>query len=30
VWISPDAGGEWIEAAAYLPTVLSVEAAEWP
>ena len=30
VWVSPDAGGEWIEAAAYLPTVLSVEAAEWP
>ena len=30
VWVSPDAGGEWIEAAAYLPTILSVEAAEWP
>ena len=29
VWVSPDTGGEWIEAASYLPTILSVEAAEW-
>jgi photosystem II stability/assembly factor-like uncharacterized protein len=29
VWVSPDGGEEWLEAASYLPTILSVEAAEW-
>jgi hypothetical protein len=28
--VSPNGGGEWLEAASYLPTILSVEAAEWP
>jgi hypothetical protein len=29
VFVSPDEGDEWIEAASYLPTILSVEACEW-
>jgi BNR/Asp-box repeat. len=29
VFVSPDEGDSWIEAARYLPTILSVEAAEW-
>jgi photosystem II stability/assembly factor-like uncharacterized protein len=29
VWVSPDGGEEWLEAASYLPTILSVEACEW-
>ena len=29
VFISPDAGDSWVEAAQYLPTILSVEAVEW-
>ena len=29
VFVSPDEGDEWIEAARYLPTILSVEACEW-
>jgi photosystem II stability/assembly factor-like uncharacterized protein len=29
VFVSPDGGGEWLEAARYLPEILSVEAAEW-
>ncbi|HMI99999.1 MAG TPA: hypothetical protein VK488_09220 [Gaiellaceae bacterium] len=29
VFVSPDGGGEWIEAASQLPTILSVEVAEW-
>jgi photosystem II stability/assembly factor-like uncharacterized protein len=29
VFISPDGGGEWLEAARYLPEILSVEAVEW-
>jgi photosystem II stability/assembly factor-like uncharacterized protein len=29
VWVSPDGGSEWLEAARHLPTILSVEAAEW-
>ncbi len=30
VFVSPSAGDEWIEAARFLPPVLSVETAEWP
>jgi photosystem II stability/assembly factor-like uncharacterized protein len=30
VFVSPDAGETWLEAASQLPPVLSVEAAEWP
>jgi photosystem II stability/assembly factor-like uncharacterized protein len=30
VFISPDGGGSWVEAARFLPTILSVEACEWP
>jgi hypothetical protein len=29
LFVSPDAGDTWIEAASQLPPVLSVEAAEW-
>src|ERR671934_163143 len=29
LFVSPDGGGEWLEAAHYLPEILSVEAAEW-
>jgi hypothetical protein len=29
VFITPDGGGSWIEAARFLPTILSVEACEW-
>ena len=29
VFVSPDGGGEWLEAARYLPEILSVEAVEW-
>jgi hypothetical protein len=29
VFISPDTGDEWIEAASYLPAILSVEVGEW-
>ena len=29
VFVSPDEGDSWIEAASYLPTILSVEACEW-
>ena len=29
VFVSPNEGGEWIEAARHLPAVLSVEVAEW-
>ena len=29
VYVSPDEGEEWIEAARHLPAVLSVEVAEW-
>jgi len=29
VWVSPNGGEEWLEAASYLPTILSVEACEW-
>jgi photosystem II stability/assembly factor-like uncharacterized protein len=29
IFVSPDEGGEWIEAARFLPAVLSVEVAEW-
>jgi photosystem II stability/assembly factor-like uncharacterized protein len=29
IFVSPDTGGEWIEAASYLPAVLSVEVGEW-
>jgi photosystem II stability/assembly factor-like uncharacterized protein len=29
IWVSPNEGDEWIEAATELPPVLSVEAAEW-
>jgi photosystem II stability/assembly factor-like uncharacterized protein len=30
LFASPDAGDSWVEAARYLPPVLSVETAEWP
>jgi hypothetical protein len=30
VWVSPTEGDDWVEAAADLPPVLSVEAVEWP
>jgi hypothetical protein len=30
VFVSPDAGDSWVEAAGHLPEILSVEAAEWP
>src|ERR671929_217608 len=30
VFVSPDAGDSWVEGARYLPTILSVEACEWP
>jgi photosystem II stability/assembly factor-like uncharacterized protein len=29
VFVSPDGGDSWVEAARYLPTILSVEACEW-
>jgi hypothetical protein len=29
LFVSPDAGETWIEAASQLPPILSVEAAEW-
>jgi len=29
VFVSPDGGGSWVEAARFLPTILSVEACEW-
>ena len=29
VFVSPNEGGEWIEAASQLPPILSVEVAEW-
>ena len=29
VFVSPDAGDSWVEAARFLPTILSVEACEW-
>ena len=29
VFVSPDEGGEWLEAASQLPPILSVEVAEW-
>src|ERR671934_68649 len=29
VFVSPDGGDEWVEAARHLPEILSVEAAEW-
>jgi photosystem II stability/assembly factor-like uncharacterized protein len=29
VFVSPDAGDSWVEAARHLPTILSVEACEW-
>jgi hypothetical protein len=30
LWVSPDAGESWVEAARDLPAVLSVEVVEWP
>jgi len=30
VWVAPSEGNDWLEAAAGLPPVLSVEAIEWP
>jgi hypothetical protein len=29
IFVSPDAGDSWVEAARHLPTILSVEAVEW-
>jgi len=30
IFVSPDEGDSWVEAAEQLPPVLSVEVAEWP